>query len=90
MAVCGGDVRFAVPFTGGMKNSDLVKWLNGFYSSDRCMEAMGGGGGLDRQTVEKMKVGVLKQLLKSKNAVCEDCIERKDYVRRVVEVLSLS
>ena len=90
LAVCGGDVRFAVPFTGGMKNSDLVKWLNGFYSSDRCMEAMGGGGGLDRQTVEKMKVGVLKQLLKSKNAVCEDCIERKDYVRRVVEVLSLS
>lgn len=89
LAVCGGDVRFAVPYTGEMKNSELVKWLNGFYSSDRCMEAMEGGGGLDLAMVEKMKVGVLKQLLKSKNAVCEDCIERGDYVKRVVEILGL-
>ncbi len=89
VAICGGDVRFTVPFEGEMKNSDLVKWLNGFYSSDRCMDTMGGGDALDRATVEKMKVGVLKQLLRSKNAECEDCIERKDFVARVIEVLGL-
>ena len=89
IAICGGDIRFKVPFDGGMKNSELVRWLNGFYNSDRCMDAMGEGNGLDLKTVEKMKVGVLKQLLKSKGAVCEDCIERKDYVARVVEVLGL-
>jgi hypothetical protein len=32
---------------------------------------------------------VLKQLLRSKNAECEDCIERKDFVARVIEVLGL-
>lgn len=90
VGVCGGDVRFTVPFEGEMKNSELVKWLNGFYNSDRCMDAMGGGDALDRATVEKMKVGVLKQLLRSKNADCEDCIERKDFVARVIEVLGLS
>ncbi len=90
VAVCGGDVRFTVPFKGEMKNSELVKWLNGFYNSERCIDAMGGGDGLDRATVETMKVGVLKALLRSNDAQCDDCIERKDYVARVIDVLGLS
>lgn len=86
IAVCGGDIRSIIPFTGDLKNSQLVKWLNSFYSGKKCAEAIQ----IDNQTdLSKMKVSQLKQLLASKDMQCNNCFEKSDYIRRVKEAYNI-
>jgi thioredoxin-like negative regulator of GroEL len=87
IAVCGGDERSIIPFSGDLKNSQLVKWLNAFYSGKKCADAIQ----IDDNTdFSKMKVSQLKQLLGAKDVKCENCVEKSDFVRRVKEVYNVS
>jgi hypothetical protein len=86
VAVCGGDIRSTIPFTGELKNSQIVKWLNAFYSGKLCAEAMQ----IDSNTdFSKMKVSQLKQLLTSKGEKCQNCFEKNDYIKKVKEVYNV-
>lgn len=86
IAVCGGDSRSTLKFSGDLKNSQLVKWLNAFYSGKKCAEAIK----IDSNTdFSKMKVSQLKQLLTGKGTQCQNCFEKSDYIRKVKEVYNM-
>lgn len=86
VAVCGGDEHTTVRYDGEMKNSQLVRWLNSFYSGKVCAQAVK----LDTSTdFSKMRVSQLKQLLLARDAKCENCVEKSDFVKRLKEVYNL-
>lgn len=86
VAVCGGDERTTIQYDGEMKNSQLVRWLNSFYSGKVCAQAVK----LDTSTdFSKMRVSQLKQLLMARDAKCENCVEKSDFVKRLKEVYNL-
>lgn len=86
LAVCGGDTRSTMPFSGELKNSQLVKWLNAFYSGKKCADAIQIDGNTD---LSKMKVSQLKQILTGKGMKCQDCVEKSDYIRKVKEAYNI-
>jgi hypothetical protein len=84
LAVCGGDASSTVVYEGSFKNTQLTKWLNGFYGGKRCTEAIKLDGSAD---LSKLKVSQLKQILQTKGLTCKDCVEKADYVRQLQQVL---
>ena len=87
IAVCGGDERSLVPFDSEMKNSQLVRFLNSFYSGKKCAEAIT----LDSSTdFTKMKVSQLKQLLAAKGISCKDCFEKNDFIKRLKSAYNIN
>lgn len=86
LAVCSGDERSIVVFEKEMKNSQLVRWLNAFYSGKICAEAVK----IDSSTdLSAMRVGQLKQLLSNKNASCKECVEKADFIKKVKEIYQI-
>lgn len=86
VAICGGDVRSTVAYSGEVKNTKLVKWLNSFYSGKKCAEAIQ----VDESTdFSKMKVSQLKQLLAGRDTKCQNCVEKSDFIKKVKEVYNI-
>lgn len=84
LAICGGDESLTVVYDGSFRNTQLTKWLNGFYGRKRCTEAIKLDGSAD---LSKLKVSQLKQILQAKGLTCKDCVEKADFVRQLQQVL---
>jgi protein disulfide-isomerase A6 len=85
IALCGGDEKATILYTDEFKNSKLTKFLNGFYGGEKCAEAIK----LDADTdFTKMRVSQLKQLLQAKGVKCENCLEKGDFVKKLLEVVA--
>lgn len=87
LAVCGGSTDATITYTDEMKNTRITKFLNQFYSSKKCGEAIKFDANTD---FSKFKVSQLKQMLETKGAKCTDCIEKGDFVKKLQEIATAS
>ena len=80
MAVCNGDASTATRHTGPLKHDSIKKFIEGFRGGRKCASAVK----LDPKTdFSKLRVGQLKEILRSSGEGCSGCVEKDDFVRAV-------
>lgn len=74
----------ALTYTGDFKAAPLAKFMREFQSGKKCQKLIR----LDEHTdFGSFRVGQLKEFLQDRGVNCVECIEKKDYVRRLQELV---
>lgn len=84
-ALCGGGGQVTIKYDGELKNSKLTRFLNSFYGGTKCVEAMLASN--KEVNLNTMKVSQMKNILSAKGVRCRECVEKKDFVEKIKEVL---
>ena len=87
VAICNGDASTYEVFPHPLDPKNVARvtskfgtWLMGFYDGKKCFSQFKVDADTD---LNKLKVGQLKEILKSQGKSCSHCIEKSDYVNEI-------
>ena len=84
LAFCNGDTDSGIRYQGDFKAAPLTKFMREFQSGKKCQKMIK----IDANTdLSKFRVSQLKELLQERDVNCIECTEKKDFVRRLQDLL---
>ena len=84
MAICSGDPGLSVTYTGDFKATPLAKFMRDFQSGKKCQKMIK----LDANTdFGAFRASQLKEFLLDRGVKCIECTEKKDYVKRLQDLI---
>ena len=86
LAFCNGDASQPLPFEQNFKPKRIVQFLQQFEDPQRCARMVK----IDASTdLGALSVSQLKSFLKERGENCQECTEKKDYVKRLRDLLTV-